>query len=199
MEEMILKVATGLFLEKGFAATSTTEIAKKAGCNQALVHYYFRTKDRLFEAIFQSKIKFFIGPLLEIGKEDIPYEHKLAKKIESHFDAVHANPKLPLFFLSELSSNPGRIEAIKKVLGDLPKMALKQMEDELNAEIEKGTVKPMSIEHLMLTIVSLNIMVFLAEPMFKIMTNQSDDKYREFVKQRKKEHVRIVLNNLKPE
>ena len=73
MEEAILDAATRLFLQKGFKATSTTEIAREAGCNQALVHYYFRTKERLFEAIFQQKIKFFVGALLDIGEEDLPF------------------------------------------------------------------------------------------------------------------------------
>jgi len=60
MEQLIVETAERLFLEKGFAMTSTTEIAKEIGCNQALVHYYFRTKAKLFEAIFEKKIKLFI-------------------------------------------------------------------------------------------------------------------------------------------
>ena len=65
MEEAILEKATSLFLEKGFEATSTSEIARSVGCNQALVHYYYRTKERLFERIFQKKIKFLLGSLLK--------------------------------------------------------------------------------------------------------------------------------------
>ena len=80
MEQTILESATELFLKKGFKATFTTEIAKEAGCNQALVHYYFRTKDRLFEAIFQEMVKFFVGALHDIGKEEPPFMEKLEKK-----------------------------------------------------------------------------------------------------------------------
>ncbi len=120
MEEAILNAAKKLFLEKGFRGTSTTEIAKEVGCNQALVHYYFRTKDRLFEAIFNKKIKFFIEALLKVDSEDLPYEEKLAKKIESHFEAIREDPRLPLFFFNELSTNPTRIHEMRERLGELP-------------------------------------------------------------------------------
>lgn len=199
MEEAILKAATKLFLEKGFKSTSTTEIAKEAGCNQALVHYYYRTKDRLFDAIFQHKIKFFIGSLLSIDDEDLPYEEKLAKKIESHFEAIKTDPKLPLLFFNELSTNPKRLADLRKEIGDFPQKALGQMESDLNKAIEKGIVRSMSIYDLMMTIVSLNIIGFLGEPIFRTITGLSDEQYTELLESRKKENVRIILSSLKPD
>lgn len=198
MEEAILNAARELFLEKGFKGTTTTEIAKEVGCNQALVHYYFRTKDRLFEAIFKNKIKFFLGTLLKVDKEDLPYEEKLSRKIESHFDAIKEDPKLPLFFFNELSSNPKRMQEMRESLGDLPNLALQQMENELQAEIQKGAVRQMNIYDLLMSIVSLNIMGFLGEPIFKTITGMNDKQYQELLERRKKENVRIILNSLKP-
>lgn len=199
MEQTILESATELFLKKGFKATSTTEIAKEAGCNQALVHYYYRTKDRLFEAIFQQKIKFFVSALLDIGKEDLPFLQKLEKKVISHFEAIEADPRLPLFFLTELNVNPDRIETIKHAVGNLPQQAVDQLEAELNSEIEKGVIRPISVGDLLMTIVSLNIMAFMGAPMFKVMTGISDKEYQKFLKQRKMENVRLVLKSLEPE
>ncbi len=199
MEQTILETATELFLRKGFKATSTTEIAKEAGCNQALVHYYYRTKDRLFEAIFQQKVKYFIGALLDIGKAELPFLEKLEKKVISHFEAIESNPRLPLFFLNELSANPDRIETIKQAVGNLPQQAVDQLEAELNSEIEKGIIRPISVGDLLMTIVSLNIMAFMGAPMFKVMTGISDKEYQKFLKQRKMENVRLVLKSLEPE
>ena len=199
MEQTILESATELFLKKGFKATSTTEIAKEAGCNQALVHYYFRTKDRLFEAIFQQKVKFFVGALLDIGKEELPFLEKLEKKVISHFEAIESNPRLPLFFLNELSANPDRIETIKQAVGNLPQQAMHQLEKELNSEIEKGAIRPVSVRDLLMSIVSLNIMAFMGAPMFKVMTGVSEEEYQKFLNQRKMENVRIVLKSLEPE
>lgn len=199
MEQIILDKATELFLQKGFKATSTTEIAREAGCNQALVHYYYRTKDRLFEAIFQRKIKFFVGALLDIGHSELPFLEKLQKKVISHFEAIASAPSLPLFFLTELSANPGRIESIKQTVGDLPESAISQLETELNAEIAKGAIRPVSVRDLLMTIVSLNIMVFMAAPMFKVMTGITEEEYQKFLIQRKMENVRIVLKSIEPE
>ncbi len=196
---MILESATELFLQKGYKATSTTEIAKEAGCNQALVHYYFRTKERLFEAIFQQKIKYFVGALLDIGKEDLPFLTKLEKKIISHFEAIESDPRLPLFFLGELSTNPDRIETIKQAVGDLPERAVSQLEGELNAAIEKGVIRRVSVKDLLMTIVSLNVMAFMAVPMFMVMTGITEKEYDKFLVQRKHENVRIVLKSLEPE
>lgn len=199
MEEAILDTATRLFLQKGFKATSTTEIAKGAGCNQALVHYYFRTKERLFEAIFQQKIKFFVGALLDIGEEDLPFLNKLEKKILSHFEAIQSNPLLPLFFLNELSANPERIESIKQTVGDLPERAISQLDRELNDAIQNGIIRRVSVKDLLMTIVSLNVMVFMAVPMFMVMTGITQEQYDKFLVKRKHENVRIVLKSLEPE
>ena len=112
-EQLIIETAERLFLEKGFAMTTTTEIAKEVGCNQALVHYYYRTKDKLFDAIFEKKIKMFISTLLQIGDDNIPFEEKLKRKIEAHFDMIKANPKIPFLFFNELTTNPKRIDNLK--------------------------------------------------------------------------------------
>lgn len=198
MEEAILKSATKLFLEKGFKATSTTEIAREVGCNQALVHYYFRTKERLFEAIFEKKMKFFLASLLKFDQQEIPFEEKLKRKIESHFDAIKEDPKLPLFFFNEISTNPSRLHELRENLGELPQKVFGQMKKELDEEITKGKIRQISIYDLLMTIVSLNIAVFLVEPMFKTITQISDDEFKQLREGRKKENVHIILNSLKP-
>lgn len=198
MEQVILKAATRLFLERGFASTTTTEIAREAGCNQALVHYYFRTKDRLFAAIFEKKMQNFITSLLEISKEQIPFEEKLARKIASHFEVIREDPKFPLFFFAELSTNPKRLETLKEMLGDKPQVIVKQFQDELNHEIDAGRIRPVSVFDLLMTIVSLNIIGFIAEPLFKTITKISDEEYMKLIERRKKENIHIVLQSLKP-
>lgn len=68
MEQLILEKAEELFLEKGFAATSTTMIARAVGCNQALVHYYFRTKDKLFNTVFETRFRDFLPEYLTLRR-----------------------------------------------------------------------------------------------------------------------------------
>lgn len=197
-EQAILDAATKLFVEKGFASTSTTEIAKEVGCNQAAVHYYYRTKEKLFESIFESKFRFFISKFLEANNDDIPFKEKLAKKIEVHFDLIKDNPKIPLFLINELGTNPKRLEKMKYTLGNVPKEAIGQFKEELDAEIKKGTVRKMDIFDLLLTIISLNIMLFLIGPIFKVVSNMTDESFEKMLVNRKKEHVRIILDSIKP-
>jgi TetR/AcrR family transcriptional regulator len=198
MEQAILKSATRLFLERGFKATSTTEIAKAAGCNQALVHYYYRTKDRLFEAIFEKKMKFFISSLLQIESEDLPFLEKLAKRIESHFDAIIEDPQLPQFLFTEINSNPKRLEQLREKLSELPAEVFQKIQSEVETEVAAGNIRPISVYDLLLTIVSLNIMVFIAGPMFSAITRISEEDFIKLRERRKKEHVHIIISSLKP-
>jgi len=197
-EKAIVEAATKLFLEKGFASTSTTEIAKEAGCNQAMVHYYFRTKDRLFEAVFAEKFQGFVASIMDISSGDLPFEEKLTQKIGAHFDMLMENPKLPLLFAYELNTNPKRLEAIKKKLGDLPSMVFANFQAELDVEIEKGNIRKMKVIDLLFTIIALNIALFIVGPIFKNFAGISDEYYEGFVKHRKKENVNTILRSLRP-
>jgi TetR/AcrR family transcriptional regulator len=197
-EQAILEAAEKLFLEKGFALTSTTEIAKAVGCNQALVHYYYRTKDKLFDAIFEKKVQLFVTNLLKIGDENIPFEEKLKRKIESHFDMIRANPKLPFLLINELTTNPKRLESIKEKFSGLPKAALAQMERELKSEIEKGTIRPIETIDLLLTILALNVTLFFASPIIKAIGEISDEDFDKLVERRKQENVHTIIKSLMP-
>jgi TetR/AcrR family transcriptional regulator len=198
MEQAILEAAERLFLEKGLSLTSTTEIAKEAGCNQALVHYYFRTKDKLFEGIFQKKILVFINAFMSIDQEDIPFEKKLQRKIESHFDMLLENPQLPFLFLNELITNPLRIGILKEKLGEYPSPVYSQFEKEFKEEIRRGRIRDMQPVHLLLSIFSLNIGVFLVKPLMMELLGMSEDAFYAFALQRKAENVKTVLHSLKP-
>ena len=106
LENEILMAAEDLFLEKGFAGTSTTDIARRVGCNQALVHYYFRTKENLFLRVFNGKVETILTtlqkPLLEQGAE---FTDKLRSTIGAYFDFLTANSRLPFFVINELLCN----------------------------------------------------------------------------------------------
>lgn len=197
-EKSILEAATKLFLDKGFAATSTTQIAKEAGCNQALVHYYFRTKERLFEAVFAQKFQEFAANIIEISDGDLSFEEKLRLKIESHFDMLMNNPKLPLLLAYELNTNPDRLERMKEKLGDLPAKVFGNFQAEMDVEIEKGNIRKMKVIDLLFTILALNIALFIVGPVLKGFAGISDEYYEGFIKHRKKENVNTILRSLRP-
>jgi len=197
-EQAILETAEKLFLEKGFALTSTTEIARVAGCNQALVHYYFRTKDRLFDAIFEKSATVFISAFLDKMDDNIPFEEKIRKKIETHFDILRANPKLPFLFFNELNTNPGRLSLLKDKTGGMYKPLFSAIDEELKVEIEKGSVRPMTAMDLMLTILSLNLALFMSGPVLQAITGLTGTEFQKLIENRRREHVTVILKSLRP-
>ena len=101
-EQSILKAAEKEFLKKGFSGSKTTEIAKEAGVTHAMLHYYFRTKENLFNKVFEEKAKQLADTFLSRVDESLPFLEKIKCFIEAHFDLLTANPELPLFIYLSL-------------------------------------------------------------------------------------------------
>jgi len=177
--------------------TSTTEIAREVGCNQAMVHYYFRTKEKLFQAIFEKNAKLFITTLFQLSNEKISFEEKLKKIIEEHFEIIRKNPKLPFLFFNEINTNPQRMEFLAKE-NSITNSMLSQFNKELQVEIEKGAIRQTNALDLMLSMISLNMILFISRPIFKLALKISDLEFEEIIENRKKENVLIILRSLRP-
>ena len=199
LEQTILEVAERLFLEKGFALTSTTEIAKEVGCNQALVHYYYRTKDNLFNVIFEQKFKLFFQGIFEMKSlGNMKFQDKLIYIIESHFDLLRKNPGIPSLILNELSRRPEQITILREKLHELPEKLIIELNEELQLEIEKGNVREISLIDLIVTMLSLNIALFIMLPVVE-KALQWDEVQKEFmISHRRSENVDFILKSLRP-
>jgi len=197
-EQQILEAAERLFYERGFAMTHTTDIAREVGCNQALVHYYFRTKEKLFESFFERKISLFISAFLLAGNDAVNFEEKLKCKIEAHFEILRANPRLPFLLFNEISTNPKRVEAFKAKFSQLPRPMMEKINEELQQEASKGNIRKVEALDLLLSIVSMNVIMFIASPIIKVVSGASDQEYDRMLERRKKENVLIILKSLKP-
>lgn len=197
LQKVILEVAEQLFLDKGFMATSTTEIAKLSGCNQALIHYYFRTKEALFQEIFNAKMSRMVANFFTITNDDISFEEKLRHAIEVHFDIICENPKLPRLALNEVISNPKRLEQLFENNYEKCHSIIKQLEDELKYEIEQGRIRPISIKDLMVNIASMNVMSFLTLPLISSITNMDSQQQQTYLQGRKSEVVTTIIRSLR--
>ncbi|MEI6753823.1 MAG: TetR/AcrR family transcriptional regulator [Paludibacter sp.] len=198
MEIVILETAERLFLEKGFAMTSTTEIAKEIGCNQALIHYYFRTKENLFNIIFEKKFKqFFQNIFIVENLDQMAFPEKLKHIIEAHFDMVRQNPRIPLLIVNEFSRNPEMVANLKEKLQGVVATLFESLNTDLQAEIAAGRVRQITIIDLIFSVISINISLFLLLPVAaEIMT--LDEKQKEIViNRRRDEHVKLILNGVR--
>jgi AcrR family transcriptional regulator len=197
-EEAILKAAEEVFLNKGFAMATTTAIAKLAGVNQALLHYYFRTKENLFEAVFAKKIQLMAAAMYEsLGKEDIPLMEKIKMQIEVQFDFLLDNPQLPFLVISEVARVPQRIERLQAMAGKHVQQVLEKLQEELDKAHEEGKIRKTSAHNLLLNIISQNIFLFLVHPIFRALTNMSGSDFEKFRANRRQENVECILNNLR--
>lgn len=200
MEITILKVAEELFVEKGYSATSTVEIASKAGCNQALVHYYFRTKANLFNKILESKISFMVSAFDYIDNNELSFTENLTKTIEMHFDTLTKDKKLPIFVLNEIKNNDNNnvLDIIREIFRNKISFLLTKLDAILQEEIKAKRIREISALDLVLTIVSLNIFVFLAYPIVDYVLSVNEKGVELIIQQRKKEIVSTILNSLRP-
>ena len=187
MESIILETAERLFLDKGFALTSTTEIAREAGCNQALVHYYFRTKEQLFIRIFEEKIKIFAGAFFSIDEKPGTFLEKLTRKIEAHF-----------LIINEITTNPQRIKALHKSIGEYPASIIRKVNEELEEAIAQGEVRPITVLDLILTVLSLNVLPQLLRPILEEVMPLPPEEVQKLIARRKEENVKLIINSLRP-
>lgn len=197
-EQTILEAAEKLFLDKGFALTSTTEIAREAGCNQAMVHYYYRTKEKLFNIVFDYKIQELMKAIYGNDDPSLPFTERLKKIIEAHYDVLSKNPKFPFLFFNELSTNPERFGVMIRKMSQLPTSLIERFADDLKKEIAEGRIRNISPLGLVQTIVSLNVTPFLINPLFKEITGLNDVEYQKLIVQRKQENVLIIMRSLMP-
>ena len=199
LEQSILEVAERLFLEKGFSMTSTTEIAKEVGCYQALVHYYFRTKDNLFNVIFEQKFKLFFQGVFEMkNMGELRFQDKLKHIIESHYDILRKNPKMPALILNELSRRPDQIIILREKLHLLPEQIYAELNKDLEKEIELGNVRNLSLLDIFISMLSLNIALFIMMPVVENVLQLNEVQKEFMLEHRKSENVEFILKSLRP-
>ena len=199
MEQVILETAERLFLEKGFTATSTTQIAKAVGCNQALVHYYFRTKENLFNTIFEQKFRMLFENLYASQNfGNIPFPEKVRHAVESHFDLLTKNPKLPLLVATELARLPENLKNLRNKLQAVPFELFTKLSQELEKEIAEGRARKIELIDIIITMVTLNAGFFMLIPIAKNIMQLDDEQTKELLAHRREENVQVILNDIKP-
>jgi AcrR family transcriptional regulator len=198
-EQLILEVAEKLFIEKGYEGTKTTEIAKDAGVNHALLHYYYRTKENLFNQIFEEKASLILGSIVLTFDNDSSFFEKIKDGIEAHFDLISKNPKLPLFILREIVTNKSRKEFVMKNILPVGNGIYQKFNAAVRGAIRKGLIRPVKTTDLLLNIASLNVFAFVAaQVLFDMDADENSEKLRIFLEERKRNNVDLIINSLKP-
>lgn len=197
-ESRILQAAENEFFEKGYAGARTASIAEAAGVTHAMLHYYFRTKDKLFERIVSEKISILGNIIISaIGDEDLTLEDRIRQGIERHFDFIAANRDLPKFIVNEVLTRPDVVEMMKCNIQNIVNNLLNNLQHEIDAYAAKGLCRQVNARMLLIDIVSLNVFPFMAAPIVLGAIGDSYNSYDEFLALRKTENVETILNKLK--
>jgi AcrR family transcriptional regulator len=198
-EQKILDAAKDVFQQKGMTGARMQEIADKAGINKALLHYYYRTKDKLFEKVFDIAFSIFIPKAKEMMSGSDPVFVKIEFFVENYIELLHKHPYIPGFVISELNRNPQILVSIfEKNVGLQKNDIINKLEKQINDEVEKGILKPISAQNLMTNVVSLCIFPIVAKPILKgILFNNDDKEYKVFLDQRKEFVKEYLINSIK--
>jgi len=198
-EQKILDAAKDVFQQKGLTGARMQEIADKAGINKALLHYYYRTKDKLFEKVFDIAFSIFVPKVKEMISGDAPIFEKVEFFVENYINLLHKHPYIPGFVISELNRNPEiLINIFEKNVGLQKNDVIQKLDKQIIDEVEKGIIKPISAQNLITNIVSLCIFPIVAKPVLKgVLFNNDDKEYKTFLNQRKEFVKEYLINSIK--
>lgn len=198
-EDKILQAAEKEFITKGYDGARTTSIAAAAGVTHAMLHYYFRTKDNLFDRVIESKIGTLRDiMLMTIDMTDAPLLERIRQTIERHIDFIAANPGLPKFMLNEVMSRSERLQALKETVLQQTEPKIRMLQQEIDENAEKGICRKADARMLLLDIVSLNIFPYMASPLVNSLLGGIIEDKEAFTEKRKKENVETIMRKLIP-
>lgn len=182
-EEKIKEAARKLFTQKGFAATRTRDIADEAGINLALLNYYFRSKQKLFDIIMMENFRQFIqGISFNFLEQGITLDQKITRVVTMYIDFLTQNPDLPLFILNELRNNPEQLAA--SIDGEIGSTRT-EFFGQLKAAAAAGRIGDLNPFHLMANLVGLTVFPFIGRPILQKVAGVNDKQFNELMQQRK--------------
>lgn len=169
-EDKILEAAKNVFVTKGMDGARMQEIADEAGINKALLHYYFRSKERLFEAIFSEIIKFAFPKITRIVQSDEPIVTKIEQVIDAYIDLLIKHPFIPGFVMKELNRDPSGLFKLVIKFGFNPQNVF----DKIQEAMDNGEIILMKPQHLAANIISMCVFPFAARPILSFVIFKDD-------------------------
>lgn len=193
-EQRILEAARKVFIHKGMSGARMQDIADEAQINKALLHYYFRNKEKLFEMVFREAAQKLFISIKDIVESNKPLPETLTAICERYISDLSQAPFLPLFILHEINQDPNRI------LGFFKESALsatiQKLFAQIQEEVNKGRIRKVSPPHVLINIISLCVFPFAASPILKSAFELDQWQLQLFMEERKKQVPKFILDAL---
>jgi len=193
-EKKILESARNIFHVKGFAGARMQEIADEAKINKAMLNYYFRSKEKLFEAVFFDAAKDFFPKVFQMVTMEAPLFEKIEKFVYGYLTFLQNNRCIPGFILNELAQNPQRLKDF------FTEHHIKPPEKflfEIKEAVERKEIIQIEPAMLILNILSLCIFPIVAKPIIETVFNLSEEQYNQMIESRKKSVAQFIINAIK--
>ena len=193
-EEKIFNAARIVFQKKGFAGARMQEIANEAGINKAMLHYCFKNKQLLFEAVFMKAFSQLAPQVNLIFSSTESIFDKIRQFTHSYISFVINHPFLPQFIVQEMNNNP---EFVMQFLNHENRPNPNLMIAQIEQEIASGIIKPIAPKQLLLDIFSLTVFPFAAQMMVKGIIQISDAEFNQMMEERKTSIAEQIINSIK--
>ncbi len=194
-ENKILEAAKKVFIEQGLEGTSMQQIADEAGINKSLLHYYFRSKEKLFDAVFTFAFQYIVPQIEDIMVSDCFIYVKIERIVAEYMDMLMKNQFIPAFILHEINRNPDRLYQIMQGSGIRPEIFV----DQFVEEMKHGNIRPADPRQLIINILSLCILPVAAKPLIqRIFFNTDELAYLHFLEERKKIVTDFIIQSIQP-
>ncbi len=194
-EEKIFEAAQQVFQEKGFTGARMQEIADRAQINKSMLHYYYRSKEKLFLMVFQAAARKILPQLVTILSSDIPLEDKVRQIVEFYDRVFSKHPSLPSFVIHEMNQNPKRFREFISAMGlSMPETFVRQIRE----EVESGRMMPIEPHQFLLNVVGLSLMPVIARNMVQTLFRLDDQEYRKLLDERKEMIPKMIFSGVSP-
>jgi TetR/AcrR family transcriptional regulator len=194
-EEKIFESATDVFIEKGMDGARMQDIADRAGINKSLLHYYYRTKDHLFNAVFEMIASQMFRKFAPVLDKNFTLEEKIRFFFREHIAFMQKNPKLPSFILNEIHRNPDRIRKLVQRI-DIEKLWT-TLEVQHKEELKRYNITKENIPQFMTTVAGMSVFPFAAKPIISSIMEKMGYNFDEYIEERKEYAADFVINALK--
>jgi AcrR family transcriptional regulator len=197
-EERILEAATKIFREKGREGARMQEIADAAGINKALLHYYFRSKDLLFERVFIESARLFFSRLNEVLQSDVDIFQKITRLCEAYISLSVENPFIPVFVIGEMNrSQDIFISKMFTATQSRPDYSIFKLQ--LNTAAAEGIIRPVAPHHLIMNILGLCVFPVISKPMMQFNMGIGEKEFIAMMEERKRLVPELIISSLKIE
>ena len=195
-EQAILDAAKEIFLEKGYRGASTVKIAEKAGVTHAMLHYYFRNKEKIFQKILDMEMMEMLCALRGTMSREAGLWETLERVINIHFAFLNTHRRFPFLMLNVADSNPEMLEKYKKHIEGVVMEEFLKHKDRMSRWIEEGEINEVDPFQLLFTVVTLNLSAFMSLTIMQNVLKWDEAAVEEFLAKRKEEIVRTVYLRL---